>query len=73
MVSIFLLFSAVLAWYLGGIDAKAKAALSPVVWTFFCQPCCDRRFELGPFFYRPCVTATLIAVLLGRACVKENR
>ena len=72
MVSIFLLFSAILAWYLGGLDAKSKAALSPVTWAFFASHAATAFLSWAYFFIAPGVTATLIAVLLGLACVKKS-
>jgi hypothetical protein len=72
MVSIFLLFSAVLAWHLGGIDAEGRAALSPVAWAFFASHAATAVLSWVYFFIAPGVTATVIAVLLGLACIRKS-
>jgi hypothetical protein len=73
LFSVFLLFSADLTWHLGGLDEKKRAALLPVSWALFGAFVAVAVLGWVYFFIAPQITATVIAVLLGAACVKTAR
>ncbi len=70
LFSVFLLFSAVLTWHLGGLDEKARAALLPVSWALFASFVAVAVLGWVYFFIAPQIVGTVIVVLLGAACVK---
>lgn len=72
LFSVFLVFTTVVAWHLGGLDGKGRAALSPIAWALFGSFVLTALMSWVYFFIAPGVTATLIAVLLGLACVKKS-
>ncbi len=65
MVSVFLLFSAVAAWHLGGVAPGQWAAVSPIAWALFASHLGNAYLSWAYFFVGPGVLSTLIALLLG--------
>jgi hypothetical protein len=72
LFSVFLPYTSVVAWHLGGLGAKGRAALAPIAWAFFGSFVLIAVMSRVYFFIAPGVTATLIAVLLGLACIKKS-
>jgi hypothetical protein len=73
LFSVFLLFSAWLAWFLGGLAPAELARLAPVTWAFFASHVLVAALGWAYFFIAPQIVSTLIAVLLGSACVRSAR
>jgi hypothetical protein len=67
MVSVFLLFAALVSWHLGGATAEQRANLSPVAWGLFASQVATAVLSWAYFFPGPGVTSTVIAALLGFA------
>jgi uncharacterized BrkB/YihY/UPF0761 family membrane protein len=73
LFSVFLIFSAFLTWYLGGLDSRDRGTLSPISWALFLCYVLVAILCWVYFFIVPEVVFTLIAVLLGIACIKKVR
>jgi hypothetical protein len=73
MVTAFFLLSAVLAWHLGGLTLRAQRDLAPVAWTLFASHLAGAVVTWVYFFPAPIVFSTLIATLLGFACLRSHR
>jgi len=70
-VTILLLFSAVLAWELGGLSGPTLQALSRTRWAFAMSYAAITITTWAYFFMAPGVFATLVAVFLILAAVKR--
>ena len=70
-VSVFFLFSAFVAWFIGGMKPGERRAVSPLVWALFISYLLVAVISRVYFFIAPGVTATIIAVLLGISCVRN--
>jgi hypothetical protein len=73
LFSVFLLFSAFVTWYLGGLDNKGRIAFFPITWALFVSYFLVAVLSWAYFFVAPGVTATLIALLLGIIGIKTAR
>lgn len=73
LVSIFLLASAYIAWYLGGLDRSRQRALAPIAWTLFLSHAANAVVAWTYFFIAPQVFATVLALLLGYQCLVKLR
>jgi uncharacterized protein YndB with AHSA1/START domain len=73
LVSIFLLASAYIAWYLGGLDRMRQRALSPIAWTLFLSHAANAVVAWTYFFIAAQVFATALALLLGYQCLVKLR
>jgi hypothetical protein len=73
LVTVFFLLSAVLAWHLGGLTLRAQRDLAPVAWTLFASHVAGAVVTWVYFFPAPIVFSTLIAALLGFACLRSHR
>lgn len=71
--SIFLLLSAALAWFVGGMDAREQRAVSPIVWLLFFGHAAGVVLAWKYFFLTPLIFSTLAAALLGFQCVRLAR
>ena len=65
-VTAYLLFSAYLAWYLGGV-AATNAAIGTLRWAFFATQLAVVALSWFYFFAAPAVLATLAAACVGFA------
>jgi hypothetical protein len=72
-VSIFMAFSVVIAWHLGGKSARERAALAPLTWGLFASYAVTIVTSWAYFFPAPLVFSTLVTVLLGVGCVGDMR
>jgi hypothetical protein len=68
--TIFLLFSAYVAWFLGGLSLRERARLAPLAWAFFLAHLGVAILSWMYFFVPPGVTATIVALLLGAECLR---
>ena len=73
LVSVFFVFSAILTWQLGGMTARERRPLAPVLWALFLGYVATAAVTWVSFFPVPLVFSTAIAALLGFACVKKER
>jgi hypothetical protein len=73
LVTVFFVLSAVLAWHLGGLTLRAQRDLAPVAWTLFASHVAGAVVTWVYFFPAPIVFSTLIAALLGVACLRSHR
>lgn len=72
-VSVFLLFSAAVAWYLGGRSRAEQRALQPIAWGLFLSQLAGTVIAWIWFFIAPQVFGTLVTVLLGYQCLVKPR
>jgi hypothetical protein len=70
--SVLFLFSAAVAWFIGGMKSGARAAMKPIIWAFFISYVLVAVISWIYFFIAPGITATIIAILLGMACIKGD-
>ena len=73
LVSVFFAFSAFLTWHLGGKNERERRAFLPVTWTLFLSYAASIPVTWVYFFAAPRFLSTVVAVLLGFACVRETR
>lgn len=73
LVTVFLLFSAMVAWHLGGMAPGDRRRLAPVAWALFAGQVATAALSWAYFFPAPGVTATLVAALIGLECVRDRR
>ena len=71
-VTVFFLFSAAVSWFIGGMGPGDRLAVRPIAWGLFISYVLVAGISWVYFFIAPSVTATIIAILLGIACVKGN-
>jgi hypothetical protein len=72
-VSIFLAFSVVMAWRLGGMSVRERAAIAPLSWTLCAGYACSIVTGWAYFFPGPLVFSILVTVLLGIGCIGDLR
>jgi hypothetical protein len=72
-VSIFFIFSAVLTWYVGGRSAEDRRVLAPITWALFASYAASIVSASVWFFPAPIVFSTVVAALLGFACIRDWR
>ena len=65
LFSVFLLFSAFLAWYMGGLTGKGAAPFLPVGWALLVTFALVAGVSWAYFFIAPGAMATLIALLMA--------
>lgn len=71
MVSVFLLMSAALAWYLGGLAPSERRSLRPITWMLFLSQAANAGFAWTWFFIAPQVFSTAVVALLGFESVRQ--
>jgi len=69
-VSVYLLFAAVLAFYLGGAKQEHHPALAPVAWMLFASMVPVTYLSWKYFFVGPGVISTVVTLLLGVAALR---
>jgi hypothetical protein len=70
-VSVFLILSVVIAWYLGGRTMRDRAVLTPVSFSMFLSHAAGSVIAWEYFFAAPRVLSTLVAGLLGLGCLQD--
>jgi hypothetical protein len=72
-VSIFFVFSVVMAWHVGGKTREQRIAFLPLSWTLVA--CYGVSVVTGVlyFFRMPILFSTVVTLLLGFACVGDER
>lgn len=70
--TVFMLFSAALAWQMASVPADVRRALSPARWAFAACYVAIAMLTWTYFFVTPGVFATLIAIALILASVPER-
>ena len=73
LLTVFLLFSAVLAWQLGGLARESAAAARRLAGPFAACQVVVAVFGWTHFFLAPAITSTLIAALTGLAASQLGR
>jgi hypothetical protein len=71
-VTVFLLFAAFLAWFLGGLSPQERVPLTPIAWALFVSQVGVAILSWAYFFMPPGITSTLVAVLLGVGCLRAR-
>lgn len=66
-VTIYLLFAAYLAWYLGGMARHNPQAIGSLGWAFFALHFVSIALSAIYFFLPPIVLSTLVAICVGLA------
>jgi hypothetical protein len=72
-VTVFLLFSAIVAWHLGGLEAEALMRLRGIRWALAVCFVALTFLSFRYFFFLPLVFSTLIAVCLIVAALLKPR
>jgi hypothetical protein len=72
-VSLFLAFSAVLTWHLGGMTAREQRRFAPVTWALFLSYVGGAAVVWVYFFAAPIAFGTVVPVVLGFACIRNRR
>lgn len=67
MVSVYLLFSAFLAWHLGGLAKRNPDAIGALGWVFFATQAAQLALSLIYFFAAPAVLSALVVIAVGWA------
>lgn len=73
VVSMFFVFSVVMAWHVGGKPLEERRALLPLTWALFATYAASVVTAVLYLFPVPTVFSTLVALLLGVACVRDQR
>lgn len=73
ITTLFLLFSAAISWYLGGLDPGDRGRSPPLGWALFVSQVAMAVLSWVYFFPPPGVIATLVAGLVGIECVRDLR
>jgi hypothetical protein len=73
LVSVFFLFSAVVAWLLGGVPREGRRSLAIIIWALFASHLADAILAYRYFFLPPMIFSTAIAALLAVECVAVAR
>ena len=71
--SIFLLFSAVLTWFLGGLSRPDQRRWAPITWALFASYAATVVIAVRWLFPVPIVFSSLITILLGIECLRSLR
>ena len=69
LVSIWFVFSAVLAWHVGGMSPGDRRLFAPVTWALFLCHAAGAVVAWVYFFPAPQLFSSVIALLLGYACM----
>jgi hypothetical protein len=72
-VSIFFLFAAFVAWFLGGLTPRDQRAWVAVSWALFASFVGSTYLAIHYFFLPPVIFASLITGLLGVQCIRLSR
>jgi hypothetical protein len=70
-VTVYFLFSAALAWHVGGMRTRERAAFAPIMWALFASHAISIVTASLYFFGVPIVFSTLVTLLLGIGCLKD--
>lgn len=65
--TLYLIFSAYLAWYLGGLARKNPGAIGTLGWMFFAVQVVSIAISLKFFFPPPAVISAMVALCTGLA------
>jgi hypothetical protein len=65
--TLYLLFSAFLAWQLGGLAAAGVTAVRPIAWGFFAVQVIGFVLSLVYFASAPAISSAIVAALVGWA------
>lgn len=71
-VGFYLLFSAVLAWLLGGMTDRTRRALLPIAWSLLGVQLACAPLAFIYFFPAPMLFQSIVIVLLTIGCVTAN-
>ena len=73
IISLWLVFSAVLAWHVGGLSTDERRALAVPLWALFL--CHGAAAAIAWIYLFPAaeIFSTIIAVLLGYGCLRDAR
>jgi hypothetical protein len=72
MLTVFLLFSATLTWWLGGLDQQTLKKALPIRWTLFVSFIFMTILSGMYFFIGPVITSSLITLLLGVSLKRDS-
>jgi hypothetical protein len=72
-VSLFFVFSLLVAWHVGGKTLEHRVALLPVTWALFASYAASIVTALVYFFPMPIIFSTAVTLLLGVACMRDQR
>ena len=73
MVTVFLLFAAVLTWQLAGLTRAQRKPLALATWALCATFVASAVLGWAYFFAPPAITSTLIAILVGLESVRDAR
>jgi hypothetical protein len=70
-VTVFFVFSIVLAWFVGGKSGEFRAQLAPVTWSLFVSYVAGAVIAWIYFFMMPILFAIAVAALFGIGCIGD--
>ncbi len=73
MVSVFLLFSALVAWQLDKVGPQNWPAVSVIAWALVVSHICNAVLSWAYFFAGPGILATAVAILLGVGAWRKRK
>lgn len=73
MVSVFLLFSALLAWRLAAVGAASWPIVAPIAWALAASYACIAALSWAYFFAGPGVLASAVTLLLVVGVIRKPR
>jgi hypothetical protein len=72
-LSVFLLFSAAVTWFIGGLGRDGQDRLFPITWMLFLTFVAGTVIAWEYFFALPALFSTAIAALIGFQCLAARR
>lgn len=73
MVTVYLLFSAVVTWQLADLTRAQRRPLALVTWALCATFVASAVLSWAYFFAPPAITSLLVALLVGVECVRDAR
>lgn len=70
--SVFLFFTAVVAWHIGSLTQRDRELFLPVTWALFVSYAASTVLSYLYFFYMPIVFASVISILLAIAVTRDQ-
>jgi hypothetical protein len=73
LVSVFLLFSAIVAWQLDKVNAASWPSVSVIAWALAASHACNAVLSWTYFFAAPGIFATVVTILLVAGALRKQR
>ena len=70
-ISLFLILSAVLTWYIGGLPTRERAGLAPITWSLCLSYGASAAIAWKYLFAAPILFSSIVTLLLATGCVRD--